>query len=319
MKISSLKKYEMQLGLFFMMGLIIVLFIIGNPTTFLKGNIYAAFLSTVPFVGIMALGLTFVLVCGEIDLSFPAVMAFSAYVFSITYLGLGSVLLGIIAGIATGAVIGMVNGLFVTKIGIPSIIATLGMQFLIRGSVHVSSGGLSLPLRGIRGHPLYTVLIGEAGGVIPAQSIWFAIIAVVLWFILFRHKFGDHTIFTGDNENAARMLGINVDRTKIMVFMLMGSLSGFAGIIASFRLVAWWPTMGGGYLMTTMATVFVGGTSMFGGEGTILGTFIGAFIIGSLEAGIVAAGLSGFWTRLIYGVLILVAVTIHTFIRRRRA
>jgi len=160
------------------------------------------------------------------------------------------------------------------------------------------------------------LLAGKAGGIIPVPALWFIALAIALWFILFRHKFGNYVLFAGDNEGAAWMMGINVDRTKTMVFVLMGTLAAFAGLIDSFRLLKWWPTMGEGYMLTTFATVFVGGTSMFGGEGSMLGTFIGAFLIGSLEAGIVAAGLSGFWTRLIYGLLILIAVTIHTLLRR---
>ncbi len=318
MGILSLRKYGTQIGLIGITFMIFILFMIISPGTFLRPTIYLAFLSTAPFVGIMALGITMVLVCGEIDLSFPASMAFAGFVFGVTSSATGSVLLGIIGALATGAAVGMFNGLLITKIGIPSIIVTLGMQFLIRGSTNVMASGMAIPLRGIAGSPLYAAFVGKAGGIIPAQSLWFLVIAVLLWFVLFRHKFGDHVLFTGDNEDTARMMGVSVDRTKILVFMLMGVLAAFAGLLDCFKMNTWWPTMGEGYLLTTFAAVFVGGTSMFGGEGTILGTFIGAFLIGSLEAGIVAAGLSGFWTQLIYGLLILIAVTIHTILRRRR-
>ncbi len=318
MGILSLRKYGTQIGLIGITFMIFILFMVTSPGTFLRPSIYRAFLSTVPFVGIMALGITMVLVCGEIDLSFPATMAFAGFVFGVTFGATGSVLLGVIGALATGAAVGLFNGLLITKIGIPSIIVTLGMQFLIRGSTNVMASGMAIPLRGIAGSPLYAGLVAKAGGIIPAQSIWFLAIAVLLWFVLFRHKFGDHVLFTGDNEDTARMMGVSVDRTKILVFMLMGVLAAFAGLLDCFKMNTWWPTMGEGYLLTTFAAVFVGGTSMFGGEGTILGTFIGAFLIGSLEAGIVAAGLSGFWTQLIYGLLILIAVTIHTILRRRR-
>jgi simple sugar transport system permease protein len=98
----------------------------------------------------------------------------------------------------------------------------------------------------------------------------------------------------------------------------MAVMASFAGILDIFRMRTWWPTMGEGYLMMVVATVFVGGTSMHGGDATILGTLIGAFLIGSLEAGIVAAGLSGFWTRFIYGLLIIAAVTLHTILKKQR-
>jgi len=312
----ELGRYRMQLGLIVVFFLVFALFIITSPRVFLRPTIYLAFLSTVPFVGIMGLGLTFVLVSGEIDMSFPSVMAFSGYICATVFSATGSVALGVLGGLVSGAGIGMLNGLFVRKIGIPSIVVTLGMMFLVRGCVNVLSGGLGKSLTALIGNPWYNVLVGKVGGLIPAQSLWFIALSIILWFILFRHEFGNYVLFVGDNEGAARMMGINVDKTKTMVFVLMGALSAFAGLIDSFRLLKWWPTMGEGFMLTTFATVFVGGTSMFGGEGSILGTFIGAFLIGSLEAGIVAAGLSGFWTQVIYGLLILIAVTIHTLLRR---
>jgi len=312
----DLTRYRMQLGLITIFFLILALFMITSPRVFLRPTIYLAFLSTIPFVGIMGLGLTIVLVSGEIDLSFPAVMAFSGYVCATVFSATGSLILGTIGGLASGAGIGLFNGVLIRKVGIPSIVVTLGMGFLIRGLVNVLSGGLGKSLTALMGNPLYHFLAGKAGGIIPVPALWFIALAIALWFILFRHKFGNCVLFAGDNEGAAWMMGINVDRTKTMVFVLMGILAAFAGLIDSFRLLKWWPTMGEGYMLTTFATVFVGGTSMFGGEGSMLGTFIGAFLIGSLEAGIVAAGLSGFWTRLIYGLLILIAVTIHTLLRR---
>ena len=312
----DLSRYRMQLGLIAVFFLVFALFIVTSPRVFLRPTIYLAFLSTVPFVGIMGLGLTFVLVSGEIDMSFPSVMAFSGYICATVFSATGSVALGVLGGLVSGAGIGMLNGLFVRKIGIPSIVVTLGMMFLVRGCVNVLSGGLGKSLTALIGNPWYNVLVGKVGGLIPAQSLWFIALSIILWFILFRHGFGNYVLFVGDNEGAAKMMGINVDKTKTMVFVLMGALSAFAGLIDSFRLLKWWPTMGEGFMLTTFATVFVGGTSMFGGEGSILGTFVGAFLIGSLEAGIVAAGLSGFWTQVIYGLLILIAVTIHTLLRR---
>ena len=315
--ISTLMRYRRQIGLLVIALLVLILFMITSPRVFLGPNIYLSFLTTVPFVGVMALGITIVLVTGEIDLSFPAVMAFSGYVFATLYELTGSALLGFVGSVATGATAGLCNGLLITRIGIPSIVVTLGMQFVLRGSTHVLAAGFQKVLRGIATKPVYTIFVSKVGGVIPAQALWFGFLAIVLWFLLFRHRFGDHVLFVGDNEDTAGMMGINVNRTKILVFVLMGVLAAFAGLLDSMRMRTWWPTMGEGYLMTTFATVFVGGTSMFGGEGTILGTFIGAFLIGSLEAGIVAAGLTGFWTQLIYGLIILIAVTLHAVVRKR--
>ncbi|MFO7814631.1 MAG: ABC transporter permease [Halanaerobiales bacterium] len=313
---KNIAKYKTQLGLLGITFIVLLLFIITSPNVFLSPRIYRSFLTTVPFVGIMALGLTMILAMGEIDLSFPAVMALSGFVFAITFKTTGSITLAVLACLAVGAVVGLLNGLLITKIGIPSIIVTIGMQFFIRGFSNIISQGRAHSLS-LEGNFYYKLFRGSFFN-IPSQSIWFLVIAILLWLILFRHKFGEHILFTGDNEDATKMMGINVDKVKILTFMLMAVLASFAGILDIFRMRTWWPTMGEGYLMMTVATVFVGGTSMFGGEATILGTLVGAFLIGSLQAGIVAAGLSGFWTQFIYGLLILSAVTLHTVLKKDR-
>ena len=112
-------------------------------------------------------------------------------------------------------------------------------------------------------------------------------------------------------------MGINTGRTRIMAFMLVGVVSAFAGVVASLYVTYFWPSLGEGYLLRTLASVFLGGTSVFGGVGTILGTFIGAFIIGAIEAATVAVGLTGFWTQLIYGLIIVLSVIMHTYLSKR--
>jgi len=121
----------------------------------------------------------------------------------------------------------------------------------------------------------------------------------------------------GDNVKSAELMGINTGRTRIKLFMLIGLVSAFAGVVASLHVAFFWPSLGEGYLLRTLASVFLGGTSVFGGTGTILGTFIGAFIIGAIEAATVAVGLTGFWTQLIYGLIIVLSVIMHTYLRKR--
>jgi len=315
-KVKKSIQYKSQIALLIMTASIFGLFMITSPEVFLKGRIYQSFLSTVPIMGLMALGLTFVLAMGEIDLSFPSVMALSGFIFAITFKATNSVILALIFSILSGVIVGFINGILVTSIGIPSIVATLGMQFLIRGFSNIISNGLAKTVAIDK--TISYKIFAEKLGAIPVQSIWFIGIAIFLYFLLFRHKFGEHVLFIGDNQEAARMMGVNVNSVKIMVFVLMGVMASFAGILSCYRMRTWWPTMGEGYIMMVMASTFVGGTSMFGGEASIEGTFIGSFIIGSLEAGIVAAGLSGFWTQFVCGVLIIASVTIHTLAKRRK-
>ena len=168
-----------------------------------------------------------------------------------------------------------------------------------------------------KGTILFQSLVGRIGGVVPAQALWTVGIAFLFWLVLNRHKFGAHIFFTGDNLESARMMGIPVNKVKMLVFAQLGFFSAFAGIVASFEMLYYWSTLGEVYLLKTMASVFLGGTSVFGGMGTIFGTFIGCIIIGSLETGIISIGLTGFWTQLVYGLVIVISVGIHSVLRRK--
>ena len=146
--------------------------------------------------------------------------------------------------------------------------------------------------------------------------LWAIAIAAVLWLILSRHKFGSHVYFTGDDTRATRLMGVNVDRVKIIVFMLAGISSAFAGVLLNLELLQFWPAQGEGYLLLVIASVVVGGTSIFGGSGGIFETFMGAHIIGWMETGILAAGIGDFWTKGAMGFTIVIAVAIQAVLRR---
>jgi simple sugar transport system permease protein len=309
------------LGVFFGLWLI---FILSAPGTFLKSDIYYAFMSTIPNFAIMAIPLTMLVISGEMDLSFPSVMAMGMVAFLLTYQatnGLDSVplrvALSFVAALLSGTVIGLLNGLIIVRFGIPSLVATIGTQFLWRGAVLVLSQGKSGTLAYVKESFLYDALVSKIGGEFPMQMIWLVLITVLGWVLLNRHKFGAHIYLIGDNVNSAELMGVNTKRVRIRAFMLMGLVAAFAGVVASFNVVYFWPSLGEGYLMRTLASVFLGGTSVFGGTGTILGTFIGAFIIGAIDAATVAVGLTGFWTQFIYGLIIVLSVTMHTYLRKR--
>jgi simple sugar transport system permease protein len=319
-KVPSLfkfRKFKLQWGILLVFLLLIVLFVMGSPRAFLSPHIYIAVMATVPFAGIMALGLVFVVISGEIDLSFPSVMAVSGFISAVVFIATGSMGLALVVALIIGLAAGFLNGVLVTKIGVPSIVATIGTMFFWRGVVHVASGGAARVLGGVRDTALYGVLVGRVGG-IPAQFLWMLLIVVAMWFILNRHRFGNDVYFVGDNETSAGMMGINVGRTKIFVFALTGLLAAFAGVLNNLEMVNWWPSQGEGYFLATFAMVFVGGTSPGGGIGTIFGTFIGALIVGFLEAGVVAAGLGGFWTQLVCGLIIIISVSMHAMMRKRK-
>jgi simple sugar transport system permease protein len=310
---------------------LIAAFIITAPNVFLKWRIYMSFLQTVAPPLILGLGLTFVITAGEIDLSFPATVAFSGYVFTMAFKTLGGAMdstlaaaIGLILALFAGCVVGYINGLIVAKVGVPSIMVTLAAQFFWYGVTVLLAGGLQAALATIENNGVHTLFVGRIYGIIPnpergeigipVQAIWALILTVFMWFILNRHRFGEAVMFIGDNPNVARVMGINVERTRIQLFTLMGAIAAFAGVILTLEMRVFYPTQGQGMLLPVMAAVFIGGTSIAGGVGMIVGTFFGSYIIGSLEAGVVAAGVSGFWVQLVQGLVMSGSIVLNTVI-----
>jgi simple sugar transport system permease protein len=318
------RAYSAQLGILGVFLTLWIIFIVSAPKTFLSPQIYYAFMTSIPFFAIMAVPLTIVVIAKEIDLSFGSIMAMGMVAFSFIYnetAFIGNttirVLLAIIAALLAGTIIGWINGAIIVKFGIPSLVVTIGTQFLWRGAVLVLTSGANFTLEYIKETIFYPMLVGKIGGYLPMQMVWLIVVTIIGWVILNRHKFGAHIYLTGDNINSAELMGVNTGRVRIQAFMLVGLVSAFAGILYSFYIAYFWPSLGEGYMLPTLASVFLGGTSVFGGTGTILGTFLGAFIIGTIEAATVAVGLTGFWTNLIDGFIIVLSVIMHTYLRKR--
>ena len=308
---------------------VVAIFMITAPRSFLGINIYMSFLATVPPPLILGLGLTLVIAAGEIDLSFPSVVKMSGVVFAMLckfvafpldagadgIVGSEGVTdflpwLFFLVAIAVGALVGLINGLLIAVIGIPSIIATLATLFVFEGLSIIIGDGQQYSLRGIDEYAVHSMLTGRLGPV-PVQALWALLLAVVVWFILNRHRFGEHLMFIGDNPNVARVVGIKVRREKIKLFTLMGVIGAVAGVLVTLENKNFYTTQGTGYLLIVMAAVFIGGTAISGGKGSIVGTFFGAYIVGCIEAGVVASGLGGFWTRLVVGLVFIGAVIFH--------
>jgi simple sugar transport system permease protein len=310
------RRYGLQVGTL-AIGLIIwLIFVAGAPRVFLSPMIYQAFMSSTPFFAQMALLLTLVVITGEIDLSFPSIMAISMTTFSIVLVNTGNVWLAFILCQLTGWLVGLLNGAIIVKLGIPSLIATIGTQFVWRGAVNIINGGNGTSLVPVRDTPLYEILVGRSLG-IPSQMVWTVVIAILAWILLNRTRYGAHLYLVGDNIDSARLMGIPVDSRKMTVFAFMGLAAAFAGVTASLEVSYFWPSLGEGLLLRTIASVFMGGTSVFGGVGSIMGTFVGSFIIGAIEAGVIAIGLSGFYTQFIYGLIIVISVAFQMYLSRK--
>ena len=327
---SILQRFE-ALPIIIVFALLIVLFMYGAPEVFLAPYIYTTFLSTLPPLILLATGLTFVIAAGEIDLSFPSIIAFSGFVFALLFKEYDLGWIAVIAALASGVLVGFINGLIIAKVGIPAFMTTLGTQFFWAGMATVLSGGKSYALRGAEDSSVWRWIVGRPFASltdiawlqqVSIQALWTAIIVGFLWLILTRHRFGEHTLFIGDSNDVSRVVGIDVDREKIKIFTLMGFLAACAAIMLTLENKNYFGNQGQGYLLTAIASVLIGGTSIFGGRATILGTVFGCFIIGMVEAGLVASGLTGAWVRTVQGLIFLVSIIFYMYAdepHRRRA
>ena len=294
--------------------------IVAAPRVFTGFRIYMSFLQTVPPVLVCALGLTLVVTAGEMDLSFPAVVALSGFVFAWVFKTFHSPWApwaGLVLALACGALVGYINGILVAKVGVPSIMATLAAQFFWYGATILLANGLQLNIKEVTTTLVHTIFVGRItiGQVpVPMQAIWSMGLAIFLWFILNRHKFGEEITFIGDNANVARVMGIDVVATRVKLFTVMGVIAAFAGLLLTLEINVFFPTQGSGFLLPAMAAVFIGGTSIAGGLGIITGSFFGAYIIGSLEAGVVATTISGYWVQLIEGLVMGASVVLNIVI-----
>ena len=327
---SILQRFE-ALPIIIVFALLLGLFMYGAPEVFLSPYIYTTFLSTLPPLVLLAMGLTFVIGAGEIDLCFPAIIAFSGFIFAVLFKEYDLGWIAVVAGLASGVLVGFINGVIIAKIGIPSFMTTLATQFFWAGMATVLSGGKSYALRGAEDTSVWQWIVGRPFASLTTidwlqqlsmQALWTALIVGFLWLVLTRHRFGEHTLFIGDSNDVSRVVGIDVDREKIKIFTLMGFLAACAAIMLTLENKNFFGNQGQGYLLTAIASVLIGGTSIFGGQATILGTVFGCFIIGMIEAGLVASGLTGAWVRTVQGLIFLTAIIFYMYAnepQRRRA
>ena len=260
---------------------------------------------------IIAAGMTFVILTAGIDLSVGSVLAFSGAIIA-GLLSTGQPLfVGISAGLLLGAVLGLVNGLIVTRGGVQPFIATLGMLTIARGATLVYTDG-----RPITGLPDAFVWLGAGDvGRVPVPVIVMALVFLAAYVVLTQTVLGRYIYAIGGNEEAARLSGVNVTLYKTLAYVLSGVLSAVSGIILTARLNSAQPTAGGGYELDAIAAVVLGGTTLAGGEGSITGTLLGAFIIGVLNNGLNLLNVSSFYQQVVKGVVILLAVLLDRRLR----
>lgn len=314
---SFWRRFGMQFGIWGVGIGMWLIFVFTASEAFTSADIYLAFASSTPLFALMAIPLTLIVITGEIDLSFPSVMALSTASFTKIYSGTGNIWLGLAVALFVGTLCGYFNGWVVTFFAIPSLVITIGTGFLFRGIELAWMNGSGVGLTDEELASVANVLVGRSFFGIANQFWWTILATLVLWFILNRTKFGAHVFLTGDNKISAQLMGVDINRVKRRTFAIMGFFAAFAGLVASFEVSYFWPTLGEGLLMNSIASVFLGGTSVFGGIGTVTGTFVGAFIIGAINAGIVASGINAFYTQVFFGLVIIISVVMQAVISKR--
>ena len=299
-------------------GLFVLFYFTSFRNRFVSPESLTIIFTVIPELGIVVIGVALLMICGEFDLSVGSVSSFCALIGVELYIFGLDPFLALVIVIGVGAVLGAINGLITVMFGIPSFITTLGTMMVWRGAQLIITAGGSISFHVQETHPaFYDFFTGKVGG-IPIQFIWFLIIGVALALLLNHHRFGNHVYATGGNKEAARAMGINVNRTKIICFMLVGVLCAVAGFMQTARVRSFYSTQGEELNLMAIAATVVGGTSLFGGSGTIIGAFLGVLVLTFVEYGLIMSRVPSFWFKIVLGVFVILVVIINIVVGRRR-
>jgi simple sugar transport system permease protein len=288
-----------------------------NHTFFQRANLFALG-RLAPDLGILTLGVGLLMICGEFDLSVVSTIPLSSFVF-VKLLGFGVPLgLNLIVTLCAGMFIGLLNGLLVTRTRLPSFILTLGTMLFWKGLLYAASKMMPIGIRSWlpAGSWLENALLGIIGGVLPAQALWLIGFALLLGGILHFTKLGNWFFVTGDNETAARAMGINTNRVKIIAYMAVGLLCAVVGLMQCLRIESFSPNQGVGFELKAIASAVVGGTALTGGIGSVLGIVIGTLTIQIIESGMILLGLPAFGIGTFIGAVVILFAVLNKYISR---
>ncbi|HEY1783637.1 MAG TPA: ABC transporter permease [Roseiarcus sp.] len=299
----------------------VLLGVIVNPSRFTAASNLSTILTQVMVIGIVGVGQTLVILTAGIDLSIGVIMVISSVVMGrLAVYGGVPTLIAFPIGLAVGALFGLLNGALITRLKMPPFIVTLGTLSIIGALNTYYSQSETIGMQDIQDKAWFLQIMGNQIAIGGARIMWgtFLMLAVaaVVWYILNRTAFGRHIHATGDDLEAARLAGINTDRILLSVYVLAGLIAGVAGWALIGRVGAISPTAGENANLDSITAVVIGGTSLFGGRGSIVGTVIGALIVGVFRSAVSLAGLDVLWQEFAIGVLIIIAVALDQWIRR---
>lgn len=303
--------------------LLVIVFSVLSPNFFQMDNLISIMLSTA-VAGVLGIAVTFVIITGGIDLAIGTLMTLTAVMAGVFISNLGlPIWLGVFGAMATGALAGVISGTLVAKLKIPPFIATLGIMMIAKGLSLVISGAKPIYFTKFEDYSLISqgsfidLSAIIPGLVIPNAVLIFFGVGIVSSLILNKTVLGRYTFAIGSNEEAVRLSGVNVDRWKMAIYALAGAIVGIAGILISSRLNSAQPALGQGYELDAIAAAVIGGVSLSGGEGTILGTIIGAFIMSVLINGLRILSVPQEWQTVVSGLIVIFAVYMDILRRRK--
>ena len=316
-RLVKLAMQKPELASAMLLLVLVVLFQIRSEGVFLAVTNVRGFLGLLPETALVAVGVTLLMISGEFDLSVGSVFALMPMTMAVLVVAGWPFWAAVAVGLMLCAVIGFLNGWLTIRFDIPSFITTLGMLFMARSLTVVISGGF--PPRIKQGEVPSWIFVGfvDDGGLIRASVLWFIAIAVLISLLLSRTNFGNWVRATGGFLPAASAMGIPTGKVKIACFMICSVLAGFAGMIQSLRLNSFLPSIGEGMELQAVAAAVIGGTSLVGGVGSIIGGLIGAILIRVIDNGMVMSQIDSNWFKFAIGALTIFAVVGNAWLRRR--
>ncbi len=302
---------------------LILIFTALKPEAFMTQDNIIGILQSTTVIGVLAIASTFIIITSGIDLSVGVLMTFCAVMGGVFLVNLGWPLpLGVLGAIVVGAMTGCVSGLAITRLKVPPFIATLGMMMLLKGMSLLITNARPIYFNDIEGFDQIALgsIIGDIfpALIIPNGVLIMFVMAAVCAVILNRTALGRYTFALGSNEEAVRLSGVDVNRWKVIIYTFSGGICGVAGLLIASRLNSAQPALGQGYELDAIAAVVIGGTSLSGGVGTILGTIIGAFIMSVLINGLRIMSVAQEWQMVLTGLIIILAVYTDNLRREKK-
>lgn len=268
---------------------------------------------------ILVLGVGLLMISAEFDLSVGSIIVFCSFMFIFFFEQGISPVWGTFIVLAIGACIGFIHGVITTKGGIPSFLTTLGGMMFWRGFTLLISRGGSRPFYPERFPVFSSIMAGRIGGFLPTQALWFVALAAILTLLLHFHKFGNWIFSTGGNKEAAKAMGINTDRVKVICFMIVGFLCALVAVMMVVRTSGFSSRIAEGWELMAIAACVVGGVALWGGTGNMAGIVFGTLTISAIKNGLVVLRISYSWTYIVFGVVIISSVLFNSYLDKKRS